>query len=243
MLVRRTTWWCQNEAAPLDRLLKKVRAHHVVVLRGLVLQNALRAIWTEAARYSQPQRFEIAVIKIGAMLDQAHRLHLVTWAGLHEMVEDISQRGRSGTRIMRYLASKRPPGTSPTESNLEERFETVLAQFGVRPLRRQVPLGGHEPIGRADYSDYDLPLWAEVNSLLHHTTPTDRAADERRYKASTAAGFTVFVAWEDDVWHHPRNVVGVLAEARQRARRREPVVLHSPSCPWPLPRFGEPPPR
>lgn len=220
--------------------LRALRAHHVVEVRGIVTENALRAIWTEAARYASPQRFEIGLKKIGGLLDQAHRSHLVTWAGLHEMVDDISERGRSGTRIMRILAGERLPGTSPTESRMEERFETVLEESSVRPLRRQIPLGGHEPIGRADYSDDQLPLWTEVNSLLHHTTPTDRASDERRYEASTIAGFMVLVIWEDDLWTNTRAVVALVGEARRRARRGERAVLHSPSCPWPHPRFGAP---
>jgi len=220
--------------------LRALRAHHVVVMRGIVIQNALRAIWTEAGRYSQPRRFEIGLKKIGAVLDDAHRQHLVTWAGLHEMVDDISQRGRAGTRIMRHLAGERLPGTSPTESRMEKRFETVLAEAGVRPMQRQIKLGGHEPIGRADYSDGELPVWGEVNSLIHHTTPTDRAADERRYEASVTAGFLVLVIWEDDLWANPRAVVDLLAEARRRARKGHRLVLHSPRCPWPHPRFGDP---
>lgn len=220
--------------------VRALRAHHVTVFAGIATETALRAIWHEAARYSQPRRFEIGVKKIGALLDQAHRLDLVTWGGLHEMVDDIRERGRSGTRIMSFLASKRQPGSSPTESRLEERFEEVLAEASVRPLRRQVPLGGHEPIGRADYRDDDLPVWGEVNSKRFHTTPTDRAADERRYEAATIAGFLVVVIWDDDLWSNTRAVVELVAEARRRARRGERVVLHSPSCPWPRPRFGEP---
>jgi very-short-patch-repair endonuclease len=219
--------------------LRSVRAHHVVVARGLVVQNALRAIWTEAARYASPRRFEIGVKKIGAMLDNAHKNDLVTWAGLHEMVDDIRGRGRGGSRIMAHLATKRLPGTSPTESRLEARVEEVLDEFGVRRLRRQVHLGGREPIGRVDFSDDEVPLWTEANSLIHHTTPTDRAADEHRYKLSTEAGFLVLVLWEDDIWKHPRIVADLVIEGRRRARRGERIVIHSPSCPWPRPRFGE----
>ena len=119
----------------------------------------------------------------------------------------------------------------------------MLEEYGVRGFRRQIPLGGHEPIGRADYSDDELPLWTEVNSLLYHTTPTDQAADEARYRAGTEAGFLVLVVWEDDVWKHPQVLPDFVREARRRAQRGERVVLHSPSCPWPRPRFGEPPGR
>lgn len=218
---------------------RAVRAHHVLVVRDIVTQNAVRAIWTEAARYSQPHRYDIGYKKIGVMLDQAHREHLVTWAALHDVVDDISQRGRAGTRLMRHLASERLPGSSPTDSRLEDRFEEVLSEFGVQPLRRQIHLGGHEPIGRVDYSDDEVPLSTEVNSLLFHTAPTDRAADERRYVALMDAGFTVLVIWEDDLWKNPRAVVELVHRARRYARVGRRVVLHSPSCPWPFPRVGD----
>lgn len=219
--------------------LRAVRGHHLVVHRGLVSENALRAIWCIAARYSSPRLFEIGVAKIGAVLDHAHREGLLTWAGLHEMVDDIRQRGRAGTRIMRESAVTRLPGTSPTESRQEQRFEEVLDGANVRRFRRQIVSGGHEPIGRADFSDDDLPLLVEVNSLKYHTAPTDRARDERRYAAYVEAGFTVLVVWEDDLWRHPGAVVTVVHRARSFARRGRAGVLHSPSCPWPRPRVAE----
>lgn len=209
------------------------------MFNGLVTENACRAIWEIASDYSTPQRFEIGVLKIGAMLDDAHREGLVTWAGLHEMVEDIRQRGRAGTRIMRACAATRLPGTSPTESRQEQRFEAVLDDANVKRFRRQVVVGGHEPIGRVDFSDDDLTLLVEVNSLKYHTAPTDRARDERRYEALVAAGFTVLVVWEDDLWRDPRAVIDVVHRARSFARRGRAGVLHSPSCPWPRPRVAE----
>ncbi len=221
--------------------LRALRAHDVVVVRGVVTETALRAIWTEAARYARPQRREFGLERIGSLLDQAHRLGLVTWAGLHEMVDDIRMRGRSGTVIMRMLAGQRPPGSSPTESRQEDQFEKVLADHGARAMRRQRWLGGHEPIGRCDFSDEDLPLATEVNSLTFHTTPTDRAADERRYQALMDAGFTVCVIWEEDLWSRQHAVATTVAKARAHAAAGRRFVIHSPACPWPEPHIGAPP--
>lgn len=220
--------------------LRALRAHHVVVLDGMVSQSVLRAIWSEAARYASPQRVEIGLLRIGNLLDQAHKKRLVTWAALHEMVDDISQRGRAGTRIMRELAATRLPGTSPTESRNEQRFEEILEESGTRPFRRQLHVGGQEPIGRSDFGDDLVPLVTEINSLLHHTTPSDQASDERRYRLLMDAGFTVLVIWEDDLWRHPRAVLELIARARRLAAQGRRVVLHSPSCPWPFPRVGDP---
>lgn len=220
--------------------LRALRAHHVVVVDGIVTQTVLRAIWCEAARYASPRWVEIGLLRIGNLLDQAHKKGLVTWTALHEMVDDISQRGRAGTRIMRELAAGRLPGTSPTESRNEKRLEEILDGAGVRPLRRQVHVGGHEPIGRTDFRDDLLPLVTEVNSLLHHTTPSDQAADERRYQALLDAGFMVLVIWDDDLWRHPQTIVAMVAQSRRWAAQGRRVVMHSPSCPWPFPRVGDP---
>lgn len=220
--------------------LRDLRPHDVIVVNGVATETALRAIWAEAARYAGPTRREIGIKRIGTLLDQAHRLQLVSWAGLHESVDDLRQRGRAGTVIMRELAGQRQPGSSPTESGLETRFEDVLRQAGADGLRRQRPVGGHEPIGRCDFADEHLPLVVEVNSLRFHTTPTDRAADERRYQALIDAGFTVCVIWEPDLWTRTGAVVATLADARRRAAAGQRVVVHSPGCPWPPPLLGTP---
>lgn len=201
------------------RSLRDLRSHDVVVVRGVPTETALRAIWVEAARYATPALADVCYVKIGRLLDEAHRKHLVTWAALREMVEGIHERGRSGTVIMRALAEERPPGSSPTESRNEDQFEKILANAGVAPLRRQVVLGGYEPIGRADFRDTDLPLAVEINSLAFHTTPTDQKADEVRYRRMNDAGFSVTVIWEDDVWSHPQAVLDTVRRGREHARR------------------------
>jgi very-short-patch-repair endonuclease len=218
--------------AKLHRL-RDVRAHDLAVVRGVPTETALRAIWTEAARYAPEPLFEIGCRKIGRLLDEAHVQGLVTWAALHEMVDDIRERGRSGTTIMRALAEGRPPGSSPAESRNEERLEKILADAGEAPLQRQPMVGGHEPIGRADFRDPDLPLVVEVNSVTFHTTPSDREADKMRYQRFNDAGFVVAVIWEDDLWGRSTSVLETLTVARGRAQSGDHVVVHSPSCPWP----------
>jgi very-short-patch-repair endonuclease len=110
----------------------------------------------------------------------------------------------------------------------------------VRGFRRQQVLGGHEPIGRTDFADDELPVALEVNSLTYHTTPTDRAEDERRYQALMDAGFSVCVIWETDLWAQRRGVVDAVTETRRRASAGQRVVVHSPGCPWVGPLLGAP---
>lgn len=213
--------------------LRDVRPHDLVVVRGVPTETTLRAIWAEAAQYAAKPRRTMGMQRIGRLLDYAHRLGLVTWAALHESLEDLPERGRSGTVIMRQLAQDRSPGSSPTESRNEDRLEEILARGRQKPLRRQVVIGGHEPIGRGDFRDPELPLAVEVNSLSFHTAPSDREADQLRYRRFNDAGFTVGVVWEDDLWRQERAALRTVLDARQAAREGRPVVVHSPSCPWP----------
>jgi len=218
--------------------LRSVRAHDVVVVRGVATESVVRAIWAEAARYAAPHRVDFGILKFGRLLDIAERRGLVTWAGLAEAVEDIQQRGRSGTRLMRALSEARPPGSSNTDSRQEERLEQVLSDRGVRSLRRQPVVGGHEPIGRTDHRDDRLPLVVETNSLTFHTTPSDQEADERRYAALNDAGFTVAVVWEPDLWSRPQVAVETVQIARRHAAAGRAITVHSPGCPWADARFG-----
>lgn len=220
--------------------LRDVRPHDLIVVRGVPTETTLRAIWCEAAMYASPARFDIGMKKIGRLLDEANRLKLVTWAGLHEMVEDIHKRGRGGTVLMRALAEERQPGSSATESRNEKQLEDLLAARGARPLRRQVVVGGHEPVGRCDHRDDQLPLVVETNSLEHHTSPSDRGADESRYEQLMDARFTIGVIWDDDLWKNPRGATDTVELARHYAAAGIRAVIHSPGCPWPLPHVGAP---
>ncbi len=214
--------------------LRDVRPGDIVVVRGVATMSPLRAIWSEASRYGSERRHEQGLARIGRLLDDAHRDGLVTWSALHRAVGDLQRSGRSGTRIMRALADDRPPGSSPTESRNEQQLESILDEVGDPPLLRQVVVGGQDVVGRVDHRDPDLPLVIETNSLTFHTTPSDRAADEARYRAIVEAGFTIAVVWDIDLWSHRRSVVDTVRAARRRAQAGCPAVLHSASCPWPF---------
>ena len=207
----------------------------VLQVRGLWTVRPLRAIWSEATRYSGERSFERGVARIGRILDEANRRGLVTWEELHSSLDRLARRGRAGTRIMRALADdeRRQPGASATESRNEDRFEEILSEAGVAPMRRQIVVGGARPIGRSDHRDPRLPLVAEVNSLTFHSTPSDQDADEERYADMVEAGFTVVVVWESALWSHTASVLAAVAEGRRRARHGRATVVHTVGCPWP----------
>lgn len=213
--------------------VRDLRDEDVQCVRGAPTVAPIRAIWSEASRYSDPRSFERGLQRIGRLLDDAHGKKLLTWTDLHRAVDQLGRRGRAGTVILRAAAAQRPPGSSPTESRNEDRLEVVLADVGSDPLRRQPVVGGHRPIGRTDFRDPDLPMVVEVNSLQFHSSPSDRAADRLRYDALLAAGFTLVVVWEDALWSHTRSVVDAVCLGRSEARHGHPVEIHTVGCPWP----------
>ena len=81
-------------------------------------------------------------------------------------------------------------------------------------MKAQTVVGGDRPIGRTDFRDPDRPLVAEINSLTFHSTPSDRDADRRRYAQLLAAGFSVVVVWEDDLWSNTADVARAVAAGR-----------------------------
>lgn len=229
---RRGTTSDRCDLAKVHRL-RGIRADDIRTVRGIPTISPLRAIWSEASRYANPRWFEIGLKRIGRLLDDAHRLGLLTWEELHRSVGRLGRKGRAGTRLMRALARKRQPGTSPTESRNEDRFEEVLRKALIPVPVRQKVVGGDRPIGRADFRDSELPLVVEVNSLAFHSLPSDQAADEARYAAMNAAGFTVVAAWEDDLWSNTRSVIAAMRRGREHARDGPATVIHTASCPWP----------
>lgn len=213
--------------------LRDIRACDVAVVRGLPVLSPVRAVWCEAARLAALPE-EWAAPRLERVVDDLHRSGLLTWTELHESIHGLGRRGRSGTSLMRAIALERSPGTSPTESRLEDRFVAVLREDGTAPLLPQVVVGGERPIGRTDFRDPDVSMVAEVNSLTFHSTPSDREADRRRYAQLVAAGFAVAVVWEDDLWSNRSDVLRAVAEAKDAARRGRPEVFHTASCPWPV---------
>lgn len=213
--------------------LRDLDEPEIITVRGVGVVRPIRAIWSEASRYSASWSFEHGLKRITNILDDAHRLGLVRWDELHASIERLGRPGRAGTKIMRAAGVKRQPGSSPTESRLEDRFEAVLETAGAPPLRRQPVVGGIRPIGRSDHRDPKLPVVAEVNSLVFHSTPSDQESDEERYAAMVEAGFCVAVVWETALWSDTGSVVAAVGEARRRARRGETVVVHTTGCPWP----------
>ena len=190
-----------------------VLPHHVTEVRGIPVATVPRTLFDIAPLVHEERLdviIDLVIAKSPGVLE-----------GLRAMLPELAQRGRPGIAVMRRQLDKRPPGYVPVASGLERRFDKLAREAGVRQLRRQVDVGGHEWLGRVDFVD-ELPLLYEVDSVLHHTTPGDVARDAARDRAMKAAGFADVVRIpEEDVWYHPGRVVTRIREARRLFPNRD----------------------
>ena len=186
--------------------------HHVTEVRGVPVTTIARTIFDLAA-IGTPMGRLANVINLVANRSPG------TLVALHRTLDELAERGRPGIRVMRTLLAERPPGTLLPQSGLERRFETILRNAGGAPMERQIDLGGHEWLGRVDFLDRRLLLIVEVDSILHHTSPMDRARDEARDKALLAAGYRkVLRVPEEHIWYEPWLAVEAVRTARRELR-------------------------
>ncbi len=87
-------------------------------------------------------------------------------------------------------------------------------------MDRQVEVGGTFWIGRVDFVDRAAKVIVEVQSIEHHGTAPERAADAARIAALEAAGWTVIEVTEHDLWFAPAELLRRIGYARRVAERR-----------------------
>jgi very-short-patch-repair endonuclease len=135
---------------------------------------------------------------------------------LHALGEDLPARGGApGVAELRRLIERRPPGYRPAESNLERRFEAMVAEAGDPPFERQVDLGDDDGwIGRVDFVDRRHRIVVEVQSDLYHSGLVDRTRDRERIDRLRRAGWTVLEIGEFDIWHRRARVLARIRQAR-----------------------------
>jgi very-short-patch-repair endonuclease len=157
--------------------------------------------------------------RLAAACDRMASLRVLRYEELAALGTSLPERGGPpGTSSLRRLVEERPVGTVPSESNLERRFERILADAGEAGFERQVDLGDDEGwIGRVDVLDRRARLVVEVQSRLHHSSLTDRRRDAHRIARLEAAGWRVLEIDEDEIWHRPDMVVAKVRAARRRA--------------------------
>lgn len=216
-----------HETDSLDHELDITSHRGIPVARPERLVLWLARVWT--LRWGH----EIAATRTGRTLDHAWREGLIDPVVLHALAERRRGRGNAGIVVLRQVLEDRPLDHRPTDSGLERRWEQVVGPMAAQ-FRRQVVLGGSTPIGRFDEVHVSRPLVVEINSERFHTTPTDVARDEERYRLLVEAGFSVVVYWEHDIWHD----AALVRRSLQRilAGGDHPPTVHRPTpAPYAIP--------
>ena len=181
------------------------------VLDGIpVVRPALMVL--QLCQTTHPKRAERA-------LDTAWSKRLLSGPAVRRELDAVLGRGRPGTVLMRDLLDRRGDDYIPPASGLESRFESVLEDRGIEPLRRQVDSGGATWTGRVDHRDAVLPFIVEIQSDRYHAALVDRQSDAARVAALEAAGFVVEQLSEHQVWRRPAEVVEAVRRGRSAARR------------------------
>ena len=152
------------------------------------------------------------------VVDTMWSMRLLSGASLELFLREVGRRGRNGTAGLRRFHAARGADYRPPESGLETRVAKLLAEVGIR-VRRQVDSGGQEHwSGRVDFRHAVAPLVLEVQSAIHHSSLTDRAADRRRHDLLRADGFEVVEVTDDEVWNDPGRVVAAVRRGLDRVR-------------------------
>lgn len=213
-------------------LLGEIDARDVTTHRGIPVSRPETTILWMAGALTHRFDEEVAARRIGVVLDHAWRQRLIDGAFIHELADRSGGRGRSGIVALRHALEHRPPDYRPAGSRLEERFEELLPWTVSSCLQRQVPVHVDEQTMTVDFGLEAWPLLVEINGEAWHSSVSDRAADEQRYRRLLSAGYSVVVFWEFDIWHQAGLVRDVMLHL---ARTPDPApTLHRPTAPpWP----------
>jgi very-short-patch-repair endonuclease len=141
-------------------------------------------------------------------LDRAEQLRLVDFADLASRV----QPGRPGSPSLQAVLSRYDAGSTPTRSELEERFLALCDRHGLPRPKVNVRIEGFE----VDFVWRDARLIVEVDGYAYHRSPSAFEADRERDVNLEAAGWTVLRFTWAQITRRPK---WVAASIRQRMAR------------------------
>lgn len=124
-------------------------------------------------------------------VDRAIASKLVTVDGIQSELLRLSRQGRKGTGAMRAALTRRGLNEGPHPSVLEARFHRLLRTGGIKPISVEV-VAGADGEYRID-SLVDEKVAVEVDGHVHHSTPEQKAYDERRRSEVRMSGTFLLV--------------------------------------------------
>jgi hypothetical protein len=178
----------------------------ISIHRGIPTTNPLRTLVDLAG--------VVASDVVDGAVDRAIARKLVTVEGIRAELDRVGKRGRKGAGAMRAALSRRGLKEGPHPSVLEARFHRLLRAGGIVPVSVEV-IDGPNGEYRIDCL-LDPNVAVEVDGHIHHSTPEQKAYDERRRADIRMEGkFLLVYVWRDIHLDGRR----VLAECRQALAR------------------------
>lgn len=178
----------------------------VTVVRRIPTTNPLRAL-VDVAGVVKAELLDEA-------LDRAVANRLVTVEAVRAELERLGRKGRKGVGAMRAALRRRGLLEGPHPSVLEARLHRLLATGGITPIKVEV-VAGSDGQYRID-TLLDPLVGAEVDGHAFHSTPEQKAYDERRRSDIRMSGIFLLVYSWRDIHHDGRRV---LAECHQALAR------------------------
>ena len=198
----------------------RVRASHISTVHQPLLLTSEQLTTLHAVPVTTPARtiFDLAARehpkRVERALDFALSHRLTNHAELHHLLRVLACRGRSGITTMRQLLAERPADERQPDSNLERRFRRIAAEAGYRDLQAQYDIADETGwLARVDFYYAPLRIVIEIDSVLHHSSLTDRRHDDATTARLTAAGYTVRRFTEVEVFFEFDRVIAVLRSA------------------------------
>jgi very-short-patch-repair endonuclease len=179
--------------------------HHCTVVDRIPVTTPTRTIF-DALPLINALRAERA-------LDNMLAMRLTSIDKLETLLDELGQRGRTGTALMRELMADRGVGYMATESELERMFDKFVLRYGLPRPRRQVSFIA----GRVDFLFDPGGVIAELDGRRNHTALLDREADMERDARLAAMGLLVIRIGYRRLTRDPDGVYADLHGALRRA--------------------------
>ncbi len=179
---------------------------HRTIVDGIPSATIARALFDLGATVG-PRRLARGV-------DAALAKRRVSISELVALLDDLAERGRTGSARLRVVVQERLDGDETPTTVLESRFLELIDDHGLPRPECQVGISGRRGwIGDVDFAWRTGRLVVETDGGAFHDSITDRENDERRDQALEAEGWTVLRFSWIDLTKRPTSVLRIVKRA------------------------------
>jgi very-short-patch-repair endonuclease len=179
---------------------------HCTLVDGIPSATVGRALFDLAGVFGER--------RLARAIDAALAARQVAVPAIQAVVDDLAERGRKGSPVLRRLLDERGKGYRAPTTDLESAFAELVRDAGLSEPERQATMTGALGwIGAVDFAWRRERVVVETDGGEFHDSVTDRDNDERRDRALEAEGWTVLRFGWHDVTHRPTSVLHTVRRA------------------------------